>query len=311
MEKNKYNIIIAGGGAAGVTAAVYAHRANMKCVIIESATVGGQIASIDEVENFPSYTDLNGMTLSIKMQEQVEKLGIEIIYDTIKAFDLKGEIKRITLSNGQILSSDAVILAMGAKPRKLNVENEDKFIGAGVSYCATCDGAFFKKKTVAVAGFGNRAVSDAIYLSKLASKVYIINRLEDLRINDVLSQKIKEFNIEVINNSRINKLNGDIKLQSIDIIDTINKETRNIALDGVFVLAGREPSTYLVMDSVKIDDQGYIITDNMMATNIDGVYAAGDIIIKPLRQIITAMSDGAIAGEFASRYISQKLRKIN
>lgn len=309
MEE-KYNIIIAGGGAAGVTAAVYAVRAGMKCVVIEGTTIGGQISTIDDVENFPSYINLNGMTFSIKMQEQIEKLGVEIIYDNIKAFDLKEELKRVTLSSGQQLTGDAVILAMGARPRKLNVDNEERFTGSGISYCASCDGNFYKNKVVMVSGHGNRAVNDALYLSKLCSKVYIVNRLNDLRINDALNIKVSENNIEVINNSRIISLSGDTKLQSVDIVNMITGDKTNIACDGVFVLAGREPATHLVLDSVKVDDQGYIITDNTMATNMAGVYGAGDIIVKPLRQIVTAMSDGAIAAEFAAKYINQKSRKI-
>ena len=311
-KEELYDVIIIGGGPAGMSAAVYALRAGMKTALIERGAYGGQIVNTYEIRNYPGFEDINGADLANKMHQQIEKLGITNVYDVVTEMDLKSDIKTINTRYSGSFKTKTVILSMGAAARKLGVEGEEKLIGAGISYCAICDGAFFKDKTVAVVGGGNTAMEDIMYLNSIAKKVYVINRSDKFRAQQILVSAMQKAvaqengKIEVILNSQVTKLNGKFALQSIEVTNSIDGTKREIELDGLFIAIGRKPSTELLKGIVNIDENGYIITDEHMKTNLQGVYSAGDIRQKEVRQIITAAADGAIAATHANNYISQK-----
>lgn len=292
--KKEYDIIIIGAGIAGLTAAVYAARANKKTAVFEKNVPGGQILSTPDVQNFPGFESISGYELTDKVKEQAQKLGAEIIFDNVISLNLDAEDKIVKTSSGEYIAK-AVILAMGSQSKTLGLRNESDLVGNGVSYCATCDGAFFKGKTVIVAGSGKTAVSDAIYLSPIAKKVYIAGAktLPDF----------KEENVEKITDAEVLELIG-LPLKEVRI-NQGGKE-RIISAEGLFVAAGYSPSTFLVKDILPLNEKGYIVTDENMQTIKEGVYAAGDIRQKELRQLITAASDGAIAAHSAIKSVNKK-----
>jgi len=299
----KYDLIIVGAGPAGLTAAIYAARGGLKTAVLEGKAVGGQIALTAEVENYPAVEPISGFDLSLKMMEQAQRFGAEIIYDQMTNIEPNGKIKKIKTAAGGDLEAPCVILCMGASPRNLGVPGEEKFIGAGVSYCATCDGGFFKGKTVAVAGGGNTAAEDALYLSKIAGKVYLIHRRDKLRATAALADSVKASGIEILWDSVIEEVAGGGKVEALKIKNVKSGEEKNLTVDGLFVAIGQIPNTKNV-GFLEKDEYGYIITKEDMSTSIEGIFAAGDIRSKSLRQVVTACSDGAVAAESAIKYLS-------
>ena len=299
-----YDVIIIGGGPAGMTAGIYSSRAGMKTLLIEKAGIGGQIAVTDNIENYPGFASIDGFTLSQSMFDQMTGLGVETIFGEIEDINLTPDKKEIKV-NGVTYFAPCVILSMGAKARKLGVSSEDKFAGKGVSYCAVCDGAFFRGKDVAVIGGGNTALQDAIYLSKIANKVYLVHRREGLRaeqsVIDEFNEKVSEGKIETRFNYTIDTINGEDRVSNIVIKNTLDGSTQQLDVQGVFVAVGREPSTD-ILKGITLNDSGYIVVNSQMETNISGVFAAGDITQKELKQVATAISDGAIAGTNASKF---------
>lgn len=291
-----YDVVIIGAGPAGMSAGIYAQRGGLKTAIIEKQAVGGQAQSAPNVENFPGGISANGFELCYKMLEQCTVLGVEFVFDEIENISLNTSPKEIQLKSGQTLSANNIIIATGASPRKLGIANEASFIGKGLSYCATCDGAFFKGKTVAVIGGGNTAVEDALYLEKLANKVYLIHRRDSLRADKILADRLANSTITPIWNSVVENIVGEDKITQLTLKNTQNSTLTSISVDGVFVAIGHTPNTEL-FENIEKTDGGYIKTNSLMQTNLQGVYAIGDVRDTPLRQIVTACADGAIASQ--------------
>ncbi len=298
------DVAIIGGGPAALGAALYVLRAGLNCTIFEKKFIGGQAATTYEIDNYLGFTDSpSGSNLTEKMQEHVTKLGASFKYSAVKELSLEGDVKKIITAKKEF-EAKSVILAMGATPALLNIPGENEFSGKGVSYCATCDGMFFKDKTVSVAGGGNTAVEDAIYLAPIAKKVYIIHRRDTFRASPILVERLRKFeNVEFIMEANVINVSGDDKVTEIKVKKNSGEEI-SIATDALFVAVGTKSASELVYDKVACDEKGFIITDETMKTNIDGVFAAGDIRVKPLRQVITAVSDGAVAGEEASKFVN-------
>ena len=286
-----YDIIIVGAGPAGLTAALYATRANKKALVLESKSYGGQILNASKVDNYPGYESISGFDLATNMYNQVVNRGVEVKYETV--INISKDLTVTT--NNNTYQGKSIILATGAQHRKLNIPNEVEFIGKGVSYCATCDGNFFKGKDVAVVGGGNTALEDALYLSDIVNKVYLIHRRDEFRGEDKYINEIKNrSNIEIILNSQVSSINGENMLESI----TINDD-RTINVQGLFIAVGQEPKNEIFKDVIDIDEKGYIKTEDGVHTNVAHIYVAGDCRNKPLKQLTTAVSDGSIAATMA------------
>lgn len=286
-----YDTIIIGGGPAGLTSAIFLRRANKKVLVLESNICGGQIVNAKDVQNYPGYKNISGFELSENMMNQALDLGAEIKYETV----LKVDEDKTVYTNDNTYKAKSIILAVGCKNRKLNIENEDKFTGKGISYCATCDGNFFKGKEVAVIGGGDTALDDILYLSDIASKVYAIVRRDTYKgeLSEV-SEIEKKDNVVFKYNSVVTKLNGNDSLESIIIND--NEE---IKVSGLFIAIGQEPNNMMFKNIVDIDENGYIITTEEVKTKNKGIYVAGDARVKLLRQLTTAVSDGSLAATYA------------
>ncbi len=299
-----YDIIIIGGGPAGYTAALYAARAGFDTLLLEKMSAGGQMALTGDIENYPGFEDgVDGFTLGMKMQSGAERFGAKTEYVEITAVDFSDKIKRIIADNNVFLGK-TVVLSTGANPRELGLSNEQALIGRGVHYCAHCDGRFYKDKTVAVIGGGNSAAADALYLSKLAKKVYLIHRRDRLKATKIYHAPLMNAdNIEFIWNSTVEEFIANSKLTGIKIKNTDGALTE-LSIDGVFISIGRKPATDFLKNAVDIDQNGYIIADESTRTNIDGVYAVGDVRTKALRQIVTAVADGAVAIHYAEEYLA-------
>lgn len=295
-----YDIIIVGAGPAGLTAAIYARRANKKVLVLEANTYGGQIITTDKIENYPVNPGISGFDFATKLYNQVKELGAEIKFEKVTEIT---ETEVITTKN--TYKTKTIIIATGRDNRKLNLENEEKLTGKGISYCATCDGAFYKNKIVAVNGGGNTAVEDAIYLSDIAQTVYLIHRRETFKAEAVLIDRLKEKeNIKIVLNTTITKINGENKLENIEIKNE-NNETKTLKIDGLFIAVGQVPETENFKKLINSDDKGYIIAKEDCKTNIKNIFVAGDTRTKTLRQLVTATSDGAIAATEAIKYISE------
>lgn len=303
-----YDILIIGGGPAGLTAALYSKRAGKNVLIIERMMPGGQVALTSEIENYPGFSKIDGFTLAEKMTEQVMNLGVEIIYSEVLDFNIEDKIKKVKTHNGTF-EGKTIILCLGASAKQLNLTNEKEFLGKGVSYCASCDGNFFKDKEVAIVGGGNTSLEEALYLSNLAKRVYLIHRRDAFRGEQILADKIKAADmdeknpIKMILNSAVIGINGKDKVESIKVKNLLSNETADLKLDGLFIAIGRKPDTELLSGKIKLNDSGYIIVNDKMETNIPGVFAAGDVIEKQFRQIITACNDGAIASLNVNDYL--------
>ncbi|HRX13672.1 MAG TPA: FAD-dependent oxidoreductase [Eubacteriales bacterium] len=299
------DVAIVGGGVAGLTAAVYALRRGLNVVMFEKLTVGGQTALIDKIENFPSYESVNGFELVNKMYEQATALGLETKYEEIVAIKQADAYINITSTAGEY-QTKTVIIATGATHKNLGLGSQ--YDGKGVHYCATCDGMFYKDKIVAVVGGTNIAMSDALYLSNLAKEVYVIVPQSKLFGQDVIMRTLNKPNVHFMFSSKIDELTGDKKINGITVKNSVTGETTSIAVDGVFVAIGTTPLSGFVSDLVETVD-GRIVVDNTMATNKKGIYAAGDVLNKKLKQIVTACADGATAAESAAEYIAKELKK--
>ncbi|MBR4830513.1 MAG: FAD-dependent oxidoreductase [Bacilli bacterium] len=288
-----YDIVIIGAGIAGLTAAIYASRANKKVLIIEKQNYGGRIISAPHVKNYPGFLDISGVDLATNLYVQATSLGAELVFENAES--IQNGINKKVITDKHEYSCKAIIIATGLDRRSLNIPGEKELVGKGVSYCATCDGNFYKDKVVAVVGGGKSAIEDAIYLSDIASKVYLISRKN-------LEEEVNKKNIEVITNYSVDKINSKDNIESIDIKSS--NDSKNIKVDGLFVSIGYETSSEEFESVIELDDRGYIISNNTH-TNLDGIFAAGDCCKKDLRQLVTAASDGAIAATEAIKYIEK------
>ena len=301
-----YDIIIIGAGPAGMTAAIYACQARKKVLLLEKEAFGGQILKADKVKNYPGYEEISGFDYSNKLYSQVKKLNPDIKFEEV--LQIKNNIKDkevITLKGNYI--SKSIIIATGAESRKLGINNEDRLLGKGISYCATCDGMFFKDKIVAITGGGNNAIDEAIYLSNIVEKLYVIYRRKEFRIEATNLNELKEKdNVEFIMDSNIIDIKGKEKLESITILNNTSKEEKNLVIDSLFIAIGHIPVSSICNNLIDLDEKGYIISDETCKTNIEGIFVAGDIRIKDIRQLTTACSDGTIAALQACKYLSKQ-----
>lgn len=294
-----YDIIIVGAGPAGLTAAIYARRANKKVLVLEANTYGGQIINTSSIENYPVNPGISGFEFATKLYNQTKDLGAEIKFEKVINIT-EDEV----ITTKETYKTKTIILATGADNRKLKLENEEKLTGKGISYCATCDGAFYKNKTVAVNGGGNTALEDALYLSDIAETVYLIHRRDTFKAEEVLIDKLKEKqNIKTIMNTKITKISGENKLENIEITNE-NNETSTLGIDALFIAVGQVPETENFKKLININEQGYVIATENCKTNIKNIFVAGDNRTKQLRQLVTATSDGAVAATQAIKYIN-------
>ena len=300
-----FDVIIIGGGPAGYSAALYTARASLDTLVIERMSVGGQMTLTGDIENYPGFDEgVDGFTLGMKMMQGAEKFGARTEYAEVISVELHGEIKKINTTSGEFFAK-VVIIASGANARQLGVEGENELIGRGVHYCAHCDGRFYKGKTVVVVGGGNSAVSDALYLSRLAAKVYLVHRRDTLRATKIYHEPLlKAENVEFVFDSVIDGFIFDKRVNAVSVSNVKNGEKRTIECDGVFVSVGREPVTAFLGGALPLDKNGYIVADETTKTAIAGVFAVGDVRTKALRQVVTAASDGAVAAHFAEEYLS-------
>lgn len=290
----EYDIVIIGGGPAGLTAGIYAARAGKKVLVLEGRALGGQIVNAPDVRNYPGTPSISGVDLSMNMYKQVLEHGGEVKFE--RAMGIKDKIVH---TDGGEYKAKAIILATGAENRKLGLYGEDKLVGKGVSYCATCDGNFYKDKTVAVVGGGNTALEDTIYLADICKKVYLIHRREEFRGDKTTVDKIKALkNVEMILSANVKEILGDEKVEGLEL-EIKDGERKEIKVDGVFFAIGYEPQANEFADSVELDEQGYIKTKDGVHTSTEGIYVAGDARAKDLKQLVTAASDGAIAATVA------------
>ena len=294
-----YDVLILGAGPAGLTAGIYVARGGLKVAIIDKMSFGGQLALTSEIENYPGFSKISGFELAYKMQQQAEELGVEFLYEEVQSVDLNNKTI-ITTQNKY--DAKVIIIALGASPRLLGNAREQELTGSGVSYCATCDGNFFKNKDVAVIGGGNTAIEDAMYLSNICNKVYLVHRREGFRATKIELDKLKaKQNIELVLNSVVDEILGKFNVEGVVVRDK-QDNLRTLDVSGIFVAIGRNPNTEM-FKGLEIDANGYIVVDKECRTNIKGIYACGDIVNKSLRQVITACSDGAIAGENAVKEV--------
>ena len=303
----KYDVIIIGGGPSGMTAAIYAARDGLKTVIIEKIAVGGQIFITDMVENYPGIEKISGPLLIRTMEKQALHFGAEIVSDEIeKISDIEGGLKEVKGASGGIFTAKAVIIAAGAKYKELGVTGEDKFRGRGVSNCATCDGAFYKNMEVAVVGGGDTAVEESDFLTRFASKVYIIHRRGQLRASKIIQEKaFKNQKLNFIYDTVVEEIAGDKSVELLKLKNVKTGEKSGLAVKGIFVLVGFDPLTSFVKGYVDMTEQGYIIADQNMETSRKGIFACGDCTKKKLRQLVTACGDGAVAAKSAAEYIEK------
>ena len=305
MKAAVYDMIVIGGGPGGYTAALYAARAGLKAVVLEKLSAGGQMAQSHRIDNYPGFPEgIDGFDLAERMQQQAERFGARTEYAEVYGLDLRADPKKVESSEGTFYGR-TVVLATGAGPRELGIPKERELTGRGVAYCAACDGMFFKGKTVAVVGGGNSAVAEALTLSRVAEKVILIHRRDTLRADKVYHQPLeKAENVEFRWNSAVTELLGDRRLSGVKLKDLHNGEESELACDGLFVSVGRKPVTELVEGQLELDRSGYVIADETTATNIPGVYAVGDLRTKKLRQVVTAVADGAMAVHMAEEYLA-------
>lgn len=308
--ENLYDLVIVGGGPSGLTSAIYATRANLKCLIIEKGVIGGQTSLTHSIDNYPALNGVQGYDLTNKMYEHAIALGAKFLNEEVVKLELNGKIKKIYLKD-KTIEAKAVVLALGAKARKLNVAGEDKYINLGVNYCAVCDGALYKGKDVVVVGGGNSAVEDALYLFNIAKSVTIINKSNDFtcweHLKEQINALIESKKVKVYHNSVVTKIIGDKKVNAVEI--KYKNFKNDIKTDGVFVAIGRTPEIEILKDTkIQLDKYGYVVSNENMETNIKGVYVCGDVRTKEVRQIITACADGAIASTIANKYIKKNFK---
>ena len=305
ITEHIYDMIVVGGGPGGYTAALYAARAGLDTVVLEKLSAGGQMALTEQIDNYPGFEDgIDGFSLGEKMKRGTERFGVETKLAEVLSLDLSGTVKKAETSEGPLLAR-TIVLATGAGPRELGIEGEQELIGKGVNYCAACDGMFYKNKTVVIAGGGNTAAADALILSRICRKVIVVHRRDTLRATKIYHEPLmKAENVEFRWDSEIIELLHDEKVIGIRLRNVKTGEETTLACDGVFVSIGRKPSSELVKDQVEVDSAGYIIADESTRTNIPGVFAVGDVRTKALRQVVTAVADGATAVHYAEEYLA-------
>ena len=299
-----YDIAIVGAGPAGLSAAIYGTRAGKSVVVFEAMTYGGQIVNTPEIENYPGIRQISGFDFATGLYEQATGLGAEVVYEKVTGIEDKGNYKRVLTESGSY-EARSVILATGAKNRPLGLDHEQELIGAGVSYCATCDGAFFKGKDVVVVGGGSTALEDAAYLCGYCRTVYLVHRRSQFRSEEAVVEKLRQKpNIIFELDSRVIRLNGESRLESIEVEQVQTGEIRTIPVDGLFVAIGQMPDNQAFSDLVNVDDAGYIRAMESCETNVPGIFTAGDCRTKKVRQLATAAADGAVAALAACEYLS-------
>ena len=301
-----YDVIVIGGGPGGYTAALYAARANLSVAILEKLSPGGQMGTTDVIDNYPGFPQgVNGFELAMQMKEGAERFGAQTQLAEVTQVELAGQVKTIHTSGGDY-QARTVVLATGAHPRELGLPGERELRGRGVSYCATCDGMFYRGKTVVVVGGGNTAVADVLYLSRLCEKVYLVHRRDTLRASKVYLDPLqKAENVEFVWDSEVKQLLRDQAVTGVRVRNKKTGKERDIPCAGVFVAVGYLPNTELYRGQVELDEAGYVLADETTQTNLPGVFAVGDLRKKPLRQVVTAASDGAVAAHFIEEYLNQ------
>ena len=300
-----YDIIIIGAGPAGLTAAIYARRASKSVLVLEALSYGGQIINTPDIENYPAAMHISGYDFATKVYEQAQELGAEFVFEKAVGIKDNGDTKEV-ITDDNTYTAKAIIIATGSENRKLGVENEDKLVGRGISYCATCDGAFYRGKKVAVVGGGNTALEDALYLADLAETVYLIHRRDAFRGDESTVNALKERNnVKFIYNSNVTKLIAEKRLTAIEVTDKNTNEVTTIELNGLFVAVGRIPENQNFAQLIKLDDSGYVSAGEDCITNVPGIYAAGDNRTKSVRQLVTAAADGAVAATEAVRFVQE------
>ena len=305
MKKADYDLVIIGGGPAGLTAGIYASRARLNVLLLEKVAPGGQVLVSDWIENYPGFPEgSSGYDLVTKMVEQAKQFGLVIESGQVLSLDPSETVKKVELKD-KTITTLSIIIATGASPRKLGVPGEDMFIGKGVSFCATCDGPFFKEHVVAAVGGGDTAVQESIYLTKFAKKVYLIHRRDELRATKILQERaMANDKIEIMFDSVLTGIYGGLtNVEKITVLNLKTDEEKEILVDGCFIWVGTFPNTSFLKDSVEVDQYGFIIVNQNMETSAPGVFAAGDVRNTPLRQIVTAVGDAAIAAVSAEHYI--------
>ena len=307
-QSDFYDLVIIGGGPGGLSAAIYAMRAAMKTVLVEKGITGGQVTMSDEVENYPGFTHISGAELSMKFTQHAQSYELEMISQEVTALDPGLDHHTVKLANGESLKAHTVILATGGSPKKLDVPGEREFYGKGVSYCATCDGFFFRGKTVVVVGGGDSAAEEALYLAKLCKKVYIAHRRDELRASKILQQRIfDDCNIEMLWNTVVTDIRaGSDGVERVELKDTVTADTRELDVDGVFIFVGFNPNNQLVPAGTRMNADGMVVTNEKCETNSPGVYVIGDLREKFARQIVLSAADGCTAALAAAYFVDAK-----
>lgn len=297
----QYDVIIIGGGPAGLTTAIYALRGNLSVLMFEANMIGGQMSQGWDIENYPGFECISGVDLALKMQEQAEKLGLEIVYERVENVDLKN--KQIMASNGKYCAK-CIVLCNGVSPKRLSIDGEREYLGKGVSYCGVCDGALYKGKNVVVIGRGNSAIEEVLNLVGLAGQLTLINKDDRIKCEATLLKKFNSIKDKVteIRYAKINKIKGDKVVNKLEI--STPEKTFDIDCDGLFISIGRVPDTEILDGQVEMDDKGYIKSDESMQTSVEGVFVAGDVRSKQVKQVATAVADGCIAGIGAIKYVN-------
>lgn len=305
-DRKLRDVVIIGGGPAGYTAALYAARAGLSALVVEKFSAGGQMTETMQIDNYPGFDEgVDGFTLGAKMQAGAERFGAETVNSEVLSVELIATPKKIVLDTGEEIYAKSVIIATGAVHKHLGVADEETLICRGVGYCAACDGMLYRGKTVAVVGGGNSAAADALLLSKICKKVYLIHRRDALRAERVYHEPLMNAeNVEFIWNSEVQSIIFDARVSGVEVKNKESGEVRALDIDGLFISIGRSPATELFRGQLELDGAGYIIADETTKTSIDGVFAVGDVRTKPFRQIATAVADGAVAAHFAESYVS-------
>jgi len=300
--KEYYDVIIVGGGPGGITAGIYAVQAGLKPIIIEKALEGGQVNNTEKVENWPGFPSIGGIELAEKFAEHAREFDVEFLNAEVIDLEIAGDKKTVILDNGKKVSSKVVVISTGSNPRKLGVPGEREFAGKGISYCATCDGHFFTDQHIAVIGGGNSALDETLFLTKIAKKITIVQNLPKLTADKLLQQRVEATGkVDYIFNTVVEKIEGTDKVEKLILKNTQTGERSELEVSGAFIFIGLAPNTTFLKDKLKLNEYGYIVTDENMETEIPGVYAVGDVREKEVRQIVTAAADGAIAISHAAR----------
>ena len=306
MEKKIYDMIVIGGGPGGYTAALYAARAGLQVAVVERLSAGGQMALTHSIDNYPGFAQgIEGFLLGLNMQEQAQRFGAETVYTEVTALELGSDPKLLHTAEGT-LQARTVVLSTGANPRTLGLEKEYELTGQGVHYCAACDGMFYKGKTVVLVGGGNSAAADALILSRIAKRVILVHRRDTLRATKIYHEPLLQAeNVEFLWNSALSEMHHDGQMRGVRVKNVITGELSEVECDGVFISVGRTPASSLAKGLLELDENGYIVAGENTCTSVPGVYAVGDVRTKQVRQIVTAVSDGAVAAHYAEQYLAQ------